>query len=789
MGFWENKDEYYPDTEDFDICGLVGGVPTNLSQLPTSDPNYVASLRNEKVRHHKVPGSRVLYTIDDLYAKKAIGLSFNNIQIPDEIADQVESFYFCFAKRDVRNSTVLGTSVILPQARWQWNTGSQSNATTTVVQRGYKVYPHHLMTEQPVVGVNYIKADFRLRDYATYGDDQQHDVEIKVDYVYPEYFTIEAIYGHEYLRQDNTAHDFFNNAGREAGLFLNSVNKISGYPVYSPFTQSLLKIFQEIATNGYNVNNYKGDVITELKYGTIRSFLENIYVNFYDQDLGSTNTFFPVTGSGTYTASNVYNWDTFNGQRMQYYKRNAGTTTMTNAGDADQWVYKLRIFHREYTTNNIFFNQLEGGIDTDKSIGHTYDYDKSYNSINDRKTLVAYNPYLTYINKLPYRVYLSVPQQDEDKSFDWIIIYSSYYYEMPRNRCQIWCIRGQNLTAYIQMEGALFHTSVNDVIKTDTLIAYLQASDLFDRPPAELAYSNEGYIGCNDMFSCLVTPQGYFVYDRKRRRVFNVKDGKVGIVSDVGYKEYFLDNGELSSTTLDNPYNNQGAFIVYDDEFNRMIINLCQITVSGLNYRTLSLDTQKGAWVGEHTYNPTMMYSLRDGTYAVTNTGQIFKINDRTKFARYFDNTPNESYFEIVFNHMRDVEKVFESTDWETEVLNATGVDLHDKTFTHIMVYDSHHCTGIVNLANNTTWFNEVKSRLRTSWYYGKFRDLVDNVALPFLDNRGNVITSNININKSFFKKSKFIGKFIVVRFIYDNVDGNEILVNNVGVNYRHYRN
>ena len=41
---------------------------------------------------------------------------------------------------------------------------------------------------------------------------------------------------------------------------------------------------------------------------------------------------------------------------------------------------------------------------------------------------------------------------------------------------------------------------------------------------------------------------------------------------------------------------------------------------------------------------------------------------------------------------------------------------------------------------------------------------------------------SNININKSFFDKSKFIGTFVVIRLIMSNNNTNDVYINQVNV-------
>jgi hypothetical protein len=135
-GFWENQDETYPNTSDFDIWGLVSGTETNLSALATSNPNYKETLKNKKVRHHRFPSiaylKDVLYSSEDAYGLSKLdklGLDIRNVYIPNEIRPFVKGWFISYCQRDYNNSTVIGQSVI----------GFETTATDTY--SGTKKYP------------------------------------------------------------------------------------------------------------------------------------------------------------------------------------------------------------------------------------------------------------------------------------------------------------------------------------------------------------------------------------------------------------------------------------------------------------------------------------------------------------------------------------------------------------------------------------------------------------------------------------------------------------------------
>lgn len=125
IGFWENQDETYPDTDDWDIWDQNGDTGNTL--------------RNKKVRHPKIPGyccesadTSALYDKDHSTANPRLFrtpvLKLSNIFIPDHIWDQVHDVRITFAKRNSQNSTVLGQSLLLPAEDYSttdWNYPSE----------------------------------------------------------------------------------------------------------------------------------------------------------------------------------------------------------------------------------------------------------------------------------------------------------------------------------------------------------------------------------------------------------------------------------------------------------------------------------------------------------------------------------------------------------------------------------------------------------------------------------------------------------------------------------------
>lgn len=129
MSFWENEDERYPDTEDFD----------RYTVNDTGDIISTGDIRDRRVRHHKMPPNKNLthsfvnpmnggagvnlslfgdptsysgLALDE--EVKILGVRFSNIPMPQFIRDQVQGFKIYYAKRTQQEKSIIGQSVVVP---------------------------------------------------------------------------------------------------------------------------------------------------------------------------------------------------------------------------------------------------------------------------------------------------------------------------------------------------------------------------------------------------------------------------------------------------------------------------------------------------------------------------------------------------------------------------------------------------------------------------------------------------------------------------------------------------
>jgi hypothetical protein len=129
MSYWENQDETYPETEDFEVWGVnAEGNPIQIGY----------DIQGEKVRHHKMPPNKNVnfsfveglgqgqISPSELFGQdtanglvltetvKILGIKLTNVPIPTFIRNQVQGFKVYYAKREQQEKTVIGQSIVMP---------------------------------------------------------------------------------------------------------------------------------------------------------------------------------------------------------------------------------------------------------------------------------------------------------------------------------------------------------------------------------------------------------------------------------------------------------------------------------------------------------------------------------------------------------------------------------------------------------------------------------------------------------------------------------------------------
>lgn len=686
LSYWENANERYPDTSDFDVCDASGVIST---------------LRNKKVRHHRIPTNVKINEAITTNGGGRFCIYLDDIYIPDNIKNKIQGYKVYYAKKDGNNQTVLFEGFAKRKGDAIINKPSSTGE--------YRVYSKEALDYKPNLSNTYI----RNNEESTFND-------IRV----PTIFNFQPA-GNGVANPDREEHITLSIPG----------NDILGTPVLS-----------------------------------VERVIQDIHFKFDNQTTVATSVFHPTNlVDNNYTSLNIFDADTYNKvEKVTVHSYDLpDVSTIINA------------------TVNTFMSPAVSDTVNDGS-----DIIGSYISVDDLKPLSINTGLELTTNKFPFRVNRSLKDFEETSSVGWRSFLPNSYYDMPREKGEVWKLENSNKLLYIQHKYTLYTAQIKDTLKSDDITSYLGVGDIFDRQPDEIISVEEGYIGCQSKFAAFVCKLGYFVVDQNQGKVFLIKGTNASEISNKGLRNFFREELPLENE-IDNPFNGIGLVANYDEKWDRLLLskNIKRTTETENNYSfTFSYSPLIENWVALHDYIMDASFNTRNKLYSVNNNtlGQIFKHNIEGKKAIFYNQSEvNESMIDVVFNNNRTQSKIISSINWISDTLKLDNTVVLKDTLTHIMVYNNYQCSGIVALQLVPTWFNEIKDIKEEEWSFNKFSDIVIDRNLPFIDKKYNVIITNVTNNKSWFNKNKFIGKFVIVRFIYDNVSQNDFYLNDVNVNKR----
>jgi len=593
MGFWENENETYPDTDDWDVFDSSGQIDT---------------LRNNNVRHHKFPNPASPYPTIPYYNRtgtntcegRVFGIKLSNVYIPDEIKNEIQGYGIFYAQRNDSSSLVLSQgSPMFPR------TESTPNDLETIGRnrRLFKPNPvtdkvmefsgFDMMIEQSRLENSvFIKNEFTLlgelvdsnfggtidgltnytKGSRTNNQNQRND------------------YIRQILAKAEIPHNNINNPINTLGFSFSYSNKLGQRKFLYEIKPTNLSLQVPTDINGISLGQF--DVPGYLS--TVYAYKEDLYNQFDQQLLRFTGTIIKDLTSST--SQDIYGGDTFynsfgfrgTGQwgnnvtdqvrNINYiaiksyyhtgYRQDGPDLSTTNEED----------FYYPKQNNTDIFN-LQAWAEEKFTVNKDYSLGNYLNPVlpNDKNNTVNEEDYSN-------RVIRSEKDNKEAIIDNYRIFLPLNYKDVDRDKGEIWRIETYNNILLIHNTRVLRRTIGTENIKTDNVSAILGAGNIFTIDPKELIQTDEGYGGTQCQWSSIVTPYGYFFLDTLSGTPLLLSEGLTEISN--GLLNYFKDNLDftlpkimknygIDYKNVDNPNSPYGIGTVsfYDHKYERIIFS------------------------------------------------------------------------------------------------------------------------------------------------------------------------------------------------------------------------
>lgn len=582
MGFWENKNETYPDVPEYQSI-LVG-------------------LAGQKVRHHKFPSQRWLRknvygaSYGCTYLDK-LGIEVTNVTLPP----RAKGYRIGYAKRQLNNSSFIGQSPViysiesfgnvnieddnLPSfetiPRTNISTGGNWNVEQmqtidfpdgtivipTVLTNYSHLYPPELLYFKPKVNPRAVRCEYKLM-VELVKEERKLGFMCKVDtqtqalssFIVDNAATI-AIKDFHYVPNNVVFKKTDNVFGDEHINFDYVLHPEKTDFVFSPVWQNLSEQNYEESFM-FSLIQYKTDYYN--------SFLEQQIIPSEIGDCFVTEWAFNTYGR----AAAKYTFDpTEFADRVDNGTRVARRCMIVSH-------LNLALRQEALTSTNGYTQHIDksaplgssGYLDSmkrDKNPNNLQDgYDGSLNAQFDLEASLVFSPFKEFTDSLPYRIARSEVFKREGQKNNWKLFFENNYYEMPKNRGVITNIVPSSGFMLIHTQKSLFKTRGNETLQTGENNLYVGYGDIFKFDPIEVIHDELGSLGLQHHFAAQLTKWGYIFLDAEKGIVFLVGESVKEVIN--GMRNFFL---EHSDCVGDNPYQEYGWSVGVDYYYNRILFS------------------------------------------------------------------------------------------------------------------------------------------------------------------------------------------------------------------------
>lgn len=680
-GIWINQDELYPDTPDFDSTGIGG-------------PN----LRNQPVRHHKMPSMRFCKT--QLYASESdygiskldsLGLSVSGVQIPPDLVGQVTGWELHYAQRDFNNATVLGQSLLLFGAQRNSDVGSDVGVTSTggnwasyqrtnssggsgdadsldLIGKFMRFHAFDLLNNKPSISPTHISLQYNLN--ATYTGtpaivtSDANVLIVDADYT-GQYNNIiaQATPDALHLRAINNGQYVVNDV--KLGAFDNTRLE-AAYVAKIPTPAGILGTnFNEIRRD-YHLGNNTNPSINYTYLASLMTLRQNIYLAYYSQTLVRTGVVMAATDQASTQV--IYGGDTFiSGDSFITYGLVTGKDIVDVTGnqywntlptDGIKCNYKFICetvsdlaaryqipgdAYSEFFPPPSMGGNLDGAAvltaasrDTEPNqIGYSKDCNAVGNQLNG--ILIA-SPFDQFIDKSPYKIVASLKQVQEGVTNSWKNYSALNYFETVKDKGPITNLQGMGELLIIHHQNAIFRTRDKEVLSTDISTITLGTGDIFAIPPKETRPAKLGYGGTQHNLAAVLLPPGYVFPDAKTGELFLFTGDELYNIGE-GIERFLK---KYLTITDNNPYIGNGITIGYDQFYKRIIITCKNKALTNLLVNFVPGYEETAEFFATLTPNVSIVY--RYGRY------QLFRGTNSSIYSCTFTPTPSLGNYSFTSN-------------------------------------------------------------------------------------------------------------------------------------------
>lgn len=238
--------------------------------------------------------------------------------------------------------------------------------------------------------------------------------------------------------------------------------------------------------------------------------------------------------------------------------------------------------------------------------------------------------------------------------------------------------------------------------------------------------------------------------------------------ASITIKDFKVVGSKVYTTVTARDIATVGYQLEFDEELNRLLVS----KKSTESEWTLSYNPANKLWTSYHDYLPDLITSVQN-KYLISAKNTDLFLHNAGPYGVYYTETVQPSYVDTVFNPEPTMDKILTNLEWQTEIKDGENT-LWDKTADYITASSNLSCTGRIalNRKSNITGLNANTRVYNEGWAFNDIYDISTglDVRKSWQDHH-DLDGTKLDINMPWYKKRKFIGKYVICRFETTNTE------------------
>ncbi len=284
-------------------------------------------------------------------------------------------------------------------------------------------------------------------------------------------------------------------------------------------------------------------------------------------------------------------------------------------------------------------------------------------------------------------------------------------------------------------------------------------------------------IGSQHQFGFTQSNDAIFFFDMNTKNLYKITgNSPVSLSVAKGMTSYFGNNLNGPIQINDNPYRNKGITATYDFHYNEALMTFKD---EGFTEFTIAYNDFIDAFQTRYTFTPRVYVNDKKSIFSPQIGHDLWR-HDVGDYCNFYGNT-YESRITLLLNPYPAIRKVWDTYQFETDVVGSNNVNIAQDTFNRVRIYNDNQNSDTQDYPIDILTGKVIGRRLEKFWNISNLRN---RVIYPISGNVDPLDPVNISATDIPYSE-RMRSPYLFVDLIYDNLNNRKLTLNTFKSDFR----